>query len=85
MFSFEMFSGIWSLIANVLEHCSFFTGEWVQSVTVVGNVGYLYGKDLARVKCGVFVWERFGSRQTEGSKMLAIKLHMPENILKENI
>jgi hypothetical protein len=31
MFSFVMFSGVWSLVANVSEHsvCSIFIGEWV--------------------------------------------------------
>jgi hypothetical protein len=31
MFSFGLFSGVWSLIANVSEHsvCSIFIGEWV--------------------------------------------------------
>jgi hypothetical protein len=35
MFSFGLFSSVWSLIANILEHpvCSIFIGEWVQSVT----------------------------------------------------
>jgi hypothetical protein len=37
MFSFGMFSGVWSLVANVSERsiCSIFIGDWVRSVTVV--------------------------------------------------
>jgi hypothetical protein len=34
MFSFAVFSGIWSLIAKVSEYCFIFIGEWVRSVTV---------------------------------------------------
>jgi hypothetical protein len=35
MFSFGLFSGVWSLIANVSEHsvCSIFIGEWVRSTS----------------------------------------------------
>jgi hypothetical protein len=31
MFSFGIFSGVWSLVANILDHfvCSIFIGEWV--------------------------------------------------------
>jgi hypothetical protein len=37
MFSFGLFSSVWSLIANISEHSdrSIFIGEWVQSVTAV--------------------------------------------------
>jgi hypothetical protein len=35
MFSFGLFFGVWSLIANVLEHsvCSIFIGKWVRSTS----------------------------------------------------